>query len=66
MIEQDQINLRQKLLRLILPKIIDIIDKDLIKDIENIIEKSRDKIKYSDKEIDFDSLLSLSSDKSLL
>jgi hypothetical protein len=66
LIEQDQINLRQKLLRLILPKIIDIIDKDLIKDIENIIEKSRDKIKYSDKEIDFDSLLSLSSDKSLL
>jgi hypothetical protein len=51
------LNLRQRLLRLILPKIIEIIDKNLIKDIQEIIENNIVKFVMSGNEIDFNDVL---------
>ena len=55
--ENDILNLRQRLLRLILPKIIEIIDKNLIKDIQEIIENNIVKFVMSGNEIDFNDVL---------
>ena len=55
--ENDLLNLRQRLLRLILPKIIEIIDKNLIKDIQEIIENNIVKFVMSGNEIDFNDVL---------
>jgi hypothetical protein len=55
--ENDLLNLRQRLLRLILPKIIEIIDKNLIKDIQEIIEKNIVKFVMSGNKIDFNDVL---------
>lgn len=51
---------------MILPKIIEIIDKNLIKDIEEIIENSKEKIKMNENEIDFDSILTSNIDDNFL
>jgi hypothetical protein len=51
---------------LILPKIIEIIDKNLMKDIKEIIENSKEKIKMNENEIDFDSILTSNIDDNFL